>query len=125
MDIQLRRDHVPGTSFVAPEAGDYDVNDPSNKDVYLDVELGVVDKPGQNFRRKNGFDLECDLEAVLEGTTWNYLIGVDGKVIRINFDKDAKQVMVEGQGMAKDRKGFERGNLIVNIKYDDPNIVFC
>jgi DnaJ-class molecular chaperone len=114
--IQVQRHHLPGTLFMATEAGSLDINVPSN--VAPDVCYRLVDAEGQEFVRSKTYkyDLMTNVE-VEEGQLEATIQGIDGQDIIVEV-LDQKRVRIPGHGMPKDWQGINRGDLIVTITLD-------
>lgn len=111
--VQLQRHHVPGTLFVAVEAGDLNINDSSL--VAPDVYFRLVDAAGQDFVRSDScvHDLKATIE-IEEGQFEGSITSIDGKEIK--FEIAGRQyVCIPGEGMPRDWEGLNRGDLIVEV----------
>jgi len=109
--MQLQRQHGPGTLFFVQEGGDESVLEEEGTAV-PDVAFRLVDAAGQRFTRVNKWDLQT---TVYGSCGEGVVIGVDGKEIRFEIEEGARQVRIAEEGMPSEWEGKWRGDLIVDI----------
>jgi DnaJ-class molecular chaperone len=107
--LQLQRHHGPGTLFFVAEGGDESVL----CDGTPDVAFRLVDSPGQRFERVGRWDLQTSFHGACGD---GVVVGVDGREVRFEIEEGGRQVIILGEGMAKDWEGKERGDLIIDIE---------